>query len=200
MIRAVYFDAGGVLVRTEDPTQRRKWEQRLGLPVKKLAEIVFENPVSGLATVGRATTDDVWAEVGRELNLAPDALAQLRADFFRGDAFDVDLLAFIRSLRPRVKTGIISNAWPDALDVNFRVLNATTFDALIFSAAEGVMKPGAEIYRRALARLGVAAAEAVFVDDVQANVDAARALGMQGVLFTGPAQARRDVLRLVEAA
>ena len=198
MMRAVYFDVGGVLLRTEDPAPRRQWEQRLGLPQKKLDAVVFDNPVSDLATVGRASTDDVWAEVGRELNLAADALAELRADFFRGDAFDVDLLAFVRSLRPQVKTGIISNAWPDALDANFRVFNATTFDALVFSGTEGVAKPGAEIYRRALARLDVAASEAVFVDDVRANVDGARAVGMQGVLFTGPAEVRREVLRLVQ--
>jgi HAD superfamily hydrolase (TIGR01509 family) len=198
MIRAVYFDAGGVLLRTENQAERRQWEQRLGLTEKELGEIVFENPASQLATVGRATTDDVWAEVGRRLNLAPEPLAQLRADFFRGDAFDVDLLAFIRSLRPRVKTGLISNAWPDALDVNYRVFNATTFDALVYSAQEGVMKPHAEIYRRALARLGVEGAQALFVDDMQANVDGARAVGMAALLFTGSAEVRREIMRLVQ--
>jgi epoxide hydrolase-like predicted phosphatase len=200
MIRAVYFDMGGVLLRSESEVERRKWEKRLGLPEKMLAEIVFENDVAALATVGRATTDAVWAEVGRQLNLAPAALAELRADFFRGDAFDVDLLAFIRALRPRFKTGLISNAWPDAPETTYRVLNATAFDTLLFSAQEGVMKPGAEIYQRALARLGVAPAEAIFVDDVQANIDGARAVGMAGVLFTGSAEVRAEITRLTQPA
>lgn len=200
MIRAVYFDVGGVLLRSESEVERRKWEKRLGLPEKKLAEIVFDNPVAALATVGRATSAEVWAEVGRQLNLGPEPLEALRADFFRGDAFDVDLLAFIRSLRPRVKTGLISNAWPDAQESTQRCLNSTVFDTLLFSAQEGMRKPDAEIYRRALARLGVAPAEAVFVDDVQANIDGARAVGMVGVRFTGPAEVRGEITRLIQPA
>ena len=197
MICAVYFDMGGVLLRTESEGERRKWENRLGLPEKKLAEIVFENPVAALATVGQASTDAVWAEVGRQLTLPPGQLAELRADFFRDDAFDVDLLSFIRSLRPRLKTGLISNAWPDTREVTYRALNATIFDMLLFSAEEGVAKPGPEIYLRALARLGVESAEAAFVDDVRENIEGAQAVGMVGLLFTGSVKVREEINRLI---
>ena len=94
MISAVYFDMGGVLLRSESEAGRRKWERRLGLADGDLAHIVFENPVAAVATVGQASTEAVWAEVGRQLALTPESLAELRADFFAGDAFDVDLLAY----------------------------------------------------------------------------------------------------------
>ena len=56
-------------------------------------------------------------------------------------------------------------------------------DEVVDSSEEGVRKPGPEIFRRALARMGgVAAADAVFVDDVPANVTTAQALGIHGVL------------------
>ena len=197
MIRAVYFDMGGVLLRSESKTERRKWESRLGLADDALARIVFDNRVSALATVGQASTEQVWAEVGRLLALADGPLAELRADFFAGDAFDVDLLAFIRALRPRYKTGLISNAWPDARASTRLCLNATVFDLLVFSGEEGVQKPDPEIFRRALARLGAAPGEAVFVDDVEANVEAARGMGMAGIHFLSPAQARAEVEALL---
>ncbi len=197
MIRAVYFDMGGVLLRSESEAGRRKWEERLGLPPKQLAEIVFENPASALATVGQASTEAVWAEVGRQLSLPPAALAELRADFFAGDAFDVDLLAFLRGLRPRIKTGLISNAWPDMRSTTALCLNATVFDTLLFSGEEGVAKPGPEIYLRALARLAVAPAEAVFVDDVLANVEGARAVGMVGVQFKESRAVRAELETLL---
>lgn len=193
MIRAVYFDMGGVLLRSESQAGRRKWESRLGLAEGALAPIVFDNRVAALATVGRASADQVWAEVGRLLALADGPLAELRADFFAGDAFDVDLLAFIRGLRPRYKTGLISNAWPDARASTRLCLNATIFDLLVFSGEEGVQKPDPEIFRRALAGLGAAPEEAVFVDDVVANVEAAREVGMAGIHFLNPAQARGEV-------
>lgn len=197
MIRAVYFDMGGVLLRSESEDGRRKWEQRLGLAKGELAQIVFENPVAALATVGQASTDDLWAEVGRQLALVPKSLAELRADFFVGDAFDVDLLSFIRSLRPRFKTGLISNAWPTARATTQLCLNFTVFDLLVFSGEEGVAKPDPEIYHRALARLGVSPAEAVFVDDVLANVAAARAVGMAGIQFLNATQVRAEIEALI---
>lgn len=63
-IRAVIFDIGGVLFRFQDVSQRRRWEMRLGLSEGQLVETVFNNPVARRATVGDATTEEVWVEVG----------------------------------------------------------------------------------------------------------------------------------------
>lgn len=182
-IRAVIFDIGGVLVRTEDLEPRRVWERRFGLPDWGLAQIVFENPYAGPATVGRASLDEVWAEVGRQLRLSAAELTQLRDDFWSGDRYDQALIEYIRALRPRYRTGILSNAWPGVRAMHQARLNGDTFDVLLYSAEEGLAKPDPAIYRRALERLQVAPAEAVFVDDVLENVAAAQALGMAGVQF-----------------
>lgn len=182
-IQAVLFDIGGVLVRTEDLEPRRAWERRFGLPDWGLAKIVFDNPVAAAATLGRASLDEVWAEAGRQLALTPDDLAQLREDFWKGDQYDLDLIGYIRSLRPRCKTGIISNAWPGVREAHQAHLNGATFDVIVYSAEAGLAKPDSAIYRLALKQLGVAASEAIFVDDVLENVEAARDLGMAGVLF-----------------
>ncbi len=196
MIRAVVFDIGGVLVRTEDLEPRRKWEKRFGLPEWGLADLVFNCPASRRASVGQATRHEVWAEVARQLSLAPAELAELKADFWKGDTWDADLLAFVRSLRPRFQTGIISNAWPDAREAVQAHVNGETFDVIIFSGEEGVEKPDPEIYRRALAQLNVAPAEAVFIDDMLPNVEAARALGMHGVHFLTGIDVRAELEKL----
>jgi putative hydrolase of the HAD superfamily len=182
-IRAVIFDIGGVLVRTEDQEPRRKWERRFGLPEWGLADLVFNCPASRRASVGQATRHEVWAEVARRLSLTPAELEELKVDFWRGDVWDAGLLTFIRSLRPRYKTGILSNAWPDAREAVKAHVNGEAFDVIVISGEEGVEKPDPEIYRRALERLKVTPAEAVFVDDMPVNVEAARALGMHGMQF-----------------
>jgi HAD superfamily hydrolase (TIGR01509 family) len=61
-------------------------------------------------------------------------------------------------------------------------------DELIISAEEGVAKPDARIYHIALSRLGVSAAQTVFVDDLAENVRAARALGIRSIQFESTAQ------------
>ena len=182
-LQAVIFDIGGVLLRTENQEPRRKWEQRFGLPERGLADLIFNCPPSRHASVGQATPDEVWAEIMRQLPVTASELESLKADFWKGDRWDKDLLVFIRSLHPRFKTGIISNAWSDVRKNVKAHVNQDVFDVILFSAEEGIEKPDPEIYRRALARLNVAPAEAVFVDDMLVNVEAARALGMKGVHF-----------------
>jgi putative hydrolase of the HAD superfamily len=56
------------------------------------------------------------------------------------------------------------------------------FDATVVSHEVGLRKPDPAIYDLALKRLGVEAADVVFVDDMQANIDAADAMGMATVL------------------
>jgi HAD superfamily hydrolase (TIGR01509 family) len=67
----------------------------------------------------------------------------------------------------------------------------------IFSAEVSLAKPDPRIYHLILDKLGVEASQAIFVDDFQANVDAANALGMHGVSFKNSLQARQDVMQII---
>ena len=70
------------------------------------------------------------------------------------------------------------------------------FHAVVDSAFVGVRKPDRAIYDLAIAEAGVAPEETVFVDDVDVNIDAAAAIGLQTVYFleTAPAISRLEVL------
>ena len=61
------------------------------------------------------------------------------------------------------------------------------FDDGIFSARLQLMKPEPAIFHEAVRRFGVAPGELLFIDDLAHNIDAARALGWQGVHFQGAA-------------
>ncbi len=194
-IKAIFFDIGGVLVRTTDLEPRRKWERRFGLRDWALQDLFFNSPVGQAAQIGRATTADAWAHVAATLDLDAAELQQLQADFWRGDTFDESLLALVRGLRTRYKTGVISNALPDARAMFGGRLNDDLFDVLVFSSEEGVKKPDPEIFLRALARLGVDAGESIFVDDVLENVEAARSLGLHSIHFRPDTDLERELAR-----
>jgi HAD superfamily hydrolase (TIGR01509 family) len=199
-IRAVFWDLGGVILRTEDHGPRRAWEARLGLAPGDLARLVFNGSASQETMLGRATSDSVWESVGASLGLTVSDRDQLRADFFSADRIDDELVAFIRGLRPRVRVGLISNAWPEVrrlLESTWRIADA--FDPLVLSPEVGLVKPDPAIFREALVRAAVLPAQAAFVDDLPENVDAASALGMRGVLFRTSSQAREDVAQLLES-
>ena len=73
--------------------------------------------------------------------------------------------------------------WPHA-PARFGFLDEL-LESVVVSGTEGVAKPDPGIYELVVERSGIPAEELVFVDDKQANVDGAVAVGLDGVLFTG---------------
>jgi len=67
------------------------------------------------------------------------------------------------------------------------------FCGLLVSGEEGMTKPDPAIFRLLLDRFGLDPAATVFVDDSEANVAAARGLGIDAVRFTGPERLRREL-------
>lgn len=70
------------------------------------------------------------------------------------------------------------------------------FDGIVVSGELGIVKPDPAIYRALLDGFGLEAGDTVFIDDVQRNVDGARAAGMNAVLFQGAEHLRKDLTTL----
>jgi putative hydrolase of the HAD superfamily len=193
-IRAVIFDVGGVFVRTQGRPARRQWEARLGLPEMGLGRAIFGSEISARVAIGQATEPEVWRHVATQFGLNEEQMRELERDYWSDDWLDAELVQFVRDLRLRVKTGILSNAWPEArktLTVKFRLADAV--DVMILSAEVGCAKPDPRIYQIAVEQLGVRFDEAVFVDDMERNVAAAQALGMGGIQFKSTAQTIAEI-------
>ena len=194
MIRAIVFDWGGVIMRTVEPGWRLAWDVRLGLEPGSVSRLFFESDAWQRAQLGQAAEADVWAGLGARLNLSPEALAELHHDFWAGDQLDDELVQFIRSLRPRFKTGLLSNfasslrAWLGQCSLG------DAFDAIVISGEQGLVKPQARIYQLAAERLGAPIGECLFVDDFVENIEGARRAGMQALHFA-PVDAAMAQLR-----
>jgi len=197
-IRTVVWDGGGVLVRTDDPSPRRAWEARLGLARGELEPLVFRNEAAQQAAIGLGGWEEVWAWVAAQLALTDGDRADLERDFFAGDRLDLDLITFIRRLRPGVKTGMLTNAFRSARrDLEHKWKIADAFDVIVVSAEEGVVKPDPRIYRIVLERLGADPGTSLFVDDVEENVEGARRVGMQALRFESTPQVIEEIGRLL---
>jgi HAD superfamily hydrolase (TIGR01509 family) len=183
MIQAVIFDWGGVLMRTVDASPRLAWDARLGLVPGSVNRLVFESPTWRRAQLGEISDAAFWANLGVRLSLSPAALAEFRHDFWAGDRLDGDFVALIRSLRPRVKTALLSNFSAQLRQLLTQHGLIDAFDVIVISGEEGLLKPDARIYHLAAERLGVPVADFLFVDDSEENVAGARAAGMPALHF-----------------
>jgi len=191
-IRAVVFDFGGVLMRTVNPVPRHDLEQRFGLSPGGASKLVFGSPLWDETQLGRIHSAEFWADFGQRLGLNAGELAEFQQAFWAGDRLDEELVALIRYLRDAgYRTALLSNA-PTGLRQHLEQLGiADAFDVIVTSGCEGLMKPDATIFELTLARMGVAAEEAIFVDDSRVNLAAARQVGLHATRFRGLSPLRK---------
>jgi epoxide hydrolase-like predicted phosphatase len=107
------------------------------------------------------------------------------------------MLTAIRSIRARgLRTAALTNNWRGD-GTRERDWLGDVFEIVVESALEGLRKPDPRIYRIALERLGVAAAETVFLDDIGRNLKPARELGMITIKVEDEAQALGELAEVL---
>ncbi len=111
---------------------------------------------------------------------------------------DTELVAYTRKLKAEgYRIACLSNGGHEwtlkvITDHDLRDL----FEEVILSADLGIVKPDPKTYIETLEKLKLPAAEIIFVDDREANVTAAKACGMRGLVFTDTASFIRDIQEL----
>ena len=200
MIKAVFFDLGGVIIRTEFQAPRQALADRLGMEYEDLVKLVFDSPSSIRASHGEISDKEHWAEVTKRLKRSAAETEAIRKEFFAGDVVDREIVEFLRSLRPHYFVGLISNAWPDLRDYIARQGFDDAFHHMVISGEVGVMKPEARIFRIALEQARVSPDEAVFVDDFYENIEGCRAVGMHAIHFRDPEGAMTELRNLLQSA
>jgi putative hydrolase of the HAD superfamily len=182
-VRGVIFDFGGVLWDMRWDVAR-ELDRAHGLPRSSVFETLYRTDT--WADIERGVGDPAaWTEAAHaELERrAGRILPRLHDTWRSAQAAIGPNLAVLPRLRPRYRIALLSNA--DAT-LRGRLESAgidRLFDDLVVSAEVKMAKPEPAVFRLAAARLGLAPAECVFVDDWDKNVDAAREVGMRAILY-----------------
>jgi len=198
MIRAVIWDLGGVLLRTEDYTSRDKLAEDMGKTRGDIEFLMYGSDSSNRAQSGEISLEQHFSNVRQSLGLTETEMENFLESFWDGDRLDYDLVDYIRSIKNGYKTGLLSNAFENLRQLITQEWKFDdAFDHMVVSAEVGTMKPDPRIYQLALDGLGVEAHEAIFVDDFIRNVEGASAVGLQAIHFRSPQQARADLDRIL---
>ena len=197
-IEAVVFDIGGVLEITPSLGVAEMWESRLGLEpgeINKRMQDIWE-----AGSIGTISELDVHQALRERLGLDARQLEEFMGMIWReylGTA-NTELIAYVRRLRPRYRTGIVSNRFVGARKREQAAYGFENLvDEIVYSHECGMSKPDPGIYALACERLRTEPTRMVFLDDYGPCVAGAREAGIHAVLYRDNAQAIRDIERLL---
>ncbi|HQJ14875.1 MAG TPA: HAD family phosphatase [Candidatus Omnitrophota bacterium] len=195
-IHAIIFDLGKVLVDFDHMTAGRKIALLTGKSPEQIYELFFNSPLIRSFEQGDISPEVFFAGVQQriDLDIPFDQFVAIWNNIFymtESNAAVYDLLAV---LRPKYTLAMLSNI--NALHYAYLKERLPVFDRFhhLFASCEmGLVKPDERIYRTVLDRLGVPACETFYTDDRPDMVAAARALGIEGFVFAGIGQLKRDL-------
>lgn len=195
MINTVIFDIGNVLVHF-------RWRELYadlgftGEKFEKIADATVRNPWWEEFDKGLMTTEEI---IDRFAMSAPEYKKEI-AEIYEnmGDLvriFDY-AIPWIWELKDRgYKVYILSNwskpAYDDNLETNLRFLKFV--DGALMSFKEGIIKPDRKIYELICSRYGINPENAVFLDDNAANIEGAKAFGLNAIHFKTYEQAKQEL-------
>lgn len=190
---SILFDLGNVLVHYDHSRTLSALAALYGVDAEKVLHLYQEiAPAFGL---GRLEPEEVVGLFNQRFG-AEHSLEQFAEAFCSGLARDDAALAYAVSLRQEgaLAIGVISNtnaihvAWLDDHAPELK-----EFDLVMMSNEVGMCKPDPEIFELAMELLNVPARRILYIDDLEENVEAARKLGMTGVVHSDWAQTRRQI-------
>ena len=195
--RAIIFDIGRVLIRVDISRAMDGLASGLSLTPQEVWSAIQNDPRWLDWQEGRISPRD-W-----HLHLTKRLGASLSFDQFSEvwnralDPHPIHSESFLENLSRNYRLALLSNTDPIHMsheEVRFPFFRF--FPIRIYSYRVGASKPDPVIYRQALQACKVRAEEAVYVDDVAAYAEAARRLGMAGIVFQSPEQLQSDLRSL----
>ena len=187
MIKAVVFDCFGVLTSDGWLPFKNKYfghdsellEQASDLSKQSDAGLIsYHDFIEGIASLANLSVSETYHQI--ENNVA-----------------DSELFAYIETLKPKYKIGMLSNAAENWLPEMFTPEQLGLFQAVSLSYETGYIKPQPQSYATIAERLGVDLAECVLIDDQERYCSGARDEGMQAIVFRNTQQAIADLTALL---
>lgn len=201
LIGAVLCDLDGVV---------RHWpasdalDDAHGLPHGALAAAAFAPARLHPAITGEVTDEQWRTAVAGDLAAACGSADRARAAVAAWSGLvplvDREVVALLTAVRNVAAVALVSNATTRLeRDLDRQGLTGLA-DAVVNTARIGVAKPDPRVYRIAAARVGVEAGRCLFVDDTEANVEAARREGMPALHYRCPDDLRNALAPLLDRA
>lgn len=179
IIKAIFFDIGGVLVKVDSSESIKKLSQKLGVSTEKISsgmtrELLCEYEKGHLTT--NQFYEQLFINYGSEHPLEIEKFKSYWLDTLFPHTESVD---FLQRANKNFPVWLLSNTNEfhyDLLMQDFPFMKWV--DGGTYSFMVGSMKPDTLIYEVAIKKSGFRPEEILFIDDLEVNVQAAQDLGI----------------------
>lgn len=199
-IEAVIFDIGDVLEVNPRTGWPERWATRLHMGLDAFEQRLDETWAGG--AIGKASLEQIERRTAAALGVDQATVTALMDDVWSEyvGSLNAELADYFNRLRPRYRTGILSNSFVGAREREEEAHRLSELcDVIVYSHEEGCLKPDRRMYRAVCDRLDVGPEAAVLLDDVQENVDGAIAIGMKAITYHDNAQAIAELEAILSA-
>jgi len=188
MIKAIIFDYFGVI------SSNHYWNETTHIKGKGRSDDEFLN-LAKKVNLGQLHWQRFLEAVANRTGQSPNEIESI----YERERLDPQIVGLVKQLKETgYKTAILSNASHEFLEpVIKRAHLDSVFDKIIISSQFKLVKPDPRIYQIALDKLGVAAKEAIVIDDLATNVIAARELKIKAILYKSAEQLRADIVEVI---
>ena len=198
-VSALILDYGEVLCHPQTAEEMGRMASIFNVGPNLFRQLWERN--RGLYDRGDFSSETYWSRLAEDagVKIKPELLEKLcQWDVEMWSHENAVMVEWLKQIHASgIKTAILSNMHPDMIRYarkNFAWLNY--FDHQTFSAEVRLIKPDPAIYEHSLRGLGVAAYEALFVDDREPNIQAAQAFGIRAIQFQSPERLREELRRM----
>lgn len=198
MIKAIFFDIGGVLINIHPDRTFEYISRSTGVKIQILKESFPEN-IHNEYEKGKISNNEWFSEYKKSLpelsNLTEKTFWKAWNLLLGKEKKTIDL---VKSLKPNYSIWLLSNTNPKHIqdEIENKYEFPSLIDGAVYSFEVGKRKPSYDIYKIATEMAGIGTHEALFIDDLSENIIAAKEIGITSFLFTTFEQLTIDLKKL----
>ena len=187
-IQFLYFDLGNVLFHFSHEQMVRQMAELAGVATDVVERVLFVEGLQDRFEAGECDRHDYYEQFCEATSSRPQlaALEEAGSDIFALNSAILPLIERLGQLD--LALGVLSNTcenhWRYVSDGRYPVLPGP-FQTAVLSYEQRSMKPDRRIYDAAIDRAGLPPEQIFFVDDRPENVEGAKAVGIDAIMFEG---------------
>lgn len=192
----ITFDLGNVLTLVDEEPAIREIARLSKRDERAVFDVCYSPAAKKVLETGQITFREFVRRVDESLGLGV-TFERFLEIFESALTPNQPIFGLVEAVAARYRVALCSNtSEPHWMLERTRLPFGKRFDPAVVSYEVGAMKPDRRIYDAISDRSGVPHARIVFIDDMPANVEGARATGIQAIHFTGVAKLRNDLARI----